>query len=170
MKRWLVLLLSIILALLCACGGEQAQSSGQSAFTWQIELQKCEVRDKLHTDEGIQQYDGSVLNTAHDEVPQAGSVFLILTMTVTKSGTGGSPFEWSNLTVRDASGNAYTRMENDSFLSEHIYNRLPGTRLQIGENRGSICLELPEKAVKGKLTLCYDAGDEGVNTLNIKTT
>ena len=103
----------------------------------------------------------------HDDAPSEGKVFLILTMTITKQKTGGGQFDWARLTVKDASGNVYHRMENDAFLSNHTYNRMPGTSLQIGENRGSICLELPPEAAKGGLTLCYDAGDEGENTTAI---
>ena len=174
MKRNIAVLMLICLALtLCACGGQGAkpaakvENSDQSAFTWGIELRKSEVKEKLHTDEGVQQYDGGVLNVLHDDAPSEGKVFLILTMTITKQKTGGGQFDWARLTVKDASGNVYHRMENDAFLSNHTYNRMPGTSLQIGENRGSICLELPPEAAKGGLTLCYDAGDEGENTTAI---
>ena len=166
-------LLLCLAMVLTACGGggsKQAavKDSDQSAFTWQIELRAHDVKDKLHTDEGVPQYEGDVLDVAHDNAPSEGNVFLILTMTITKSKTGGGAFDWGKLSVVDADGNRYSRMDNDSFLSVHTYNRLPGTALQIGENKGSICLEIPEKVSKGGLQLEYDAGDEGTNTITIQ--
>ena len=170
MKRWMcvALLLAVIMGLTACGGGKEVKDSDQSRFTWQIELRNSEVKASLHTDEGVQQYDGEVLNVSHDNAPTEGNVYLILTMTITKSRTGGSAFKWDNLTVVDQDGNTYHRMENDSFLSVHTYNRLPGTSLQIGENKGSICLEIPENAGKGNLKLCYDGGEEGVNTISIQ--
>ena len=166
--KHIIPLLFILALVLCGCGKQSSEDSDQSAFTWQIEVRKSEIVDHLHTDEGVPQYEGDVLDVAHDNAPTEGNVYLILTMTITKSRTGGSAFKWDNLTVVDQGGNTYHRMENDSFLSVHTYNRLPGTSLQIGENKGSICLEIPENAGKGNLKLCYDGGEEGVNTISIQ--
>ncbi len=168
--RWLLAVLLCMALTLSACGGgkpEDAQGQEADSFTWQIELRKSEIVDGLHTDEGVQQYEGDVLDVAHDNAPSEGNVFLILTMTVTKTQTGGEPFDWKKLTVMDADGNTYARLENDSFLSVHTYKRLPGTALQIGENKGSICFEIPQNTDRGGLKLCYDAGAEGVQTLSI---
>lgn len=171
MKKILAIILMLALAItLAACGKEEQKiiASDQSKFTWQIELRGSEVKDKLHTDAGVAQYDGGVMDVDYDEIPADGSRFLILTLTVTKSKAGGGAFDWKKLCVQDASGNSYSRMENDAFLSNHTYNRMPGTALQIGENKGSICIEIPTDAVGGPLVLVYDAGDEGKNILPIQ--
>ena len=171
MKRMLsaALLLAIVLGCAACSGGsaKEAAASDQSAFTWQIELRQAELRESLHTDAGVTQYDGDVLDVAYDDAPAEGEVYLILTLTVTKAVAGGGAFEWGRLCVRDADGNSYGRMENDAFLASHTYKRMPGTALQIGENKGSICFELPADAAKGALTLVYDAGDEGENALPV---
>ena len=171
MKKILsVLLLIALMFSLCACSSKKeetaapAAASDQSAFTWQIEVRQCEVKDKLHTDAGVQQYEGDVLDVAYDNAPAEGSSFVVLTLTVAKAAAGGGSFDWKKLSIQDAGGNAYSRMENDSFLSNHTYKRMAGTALQIGENKGSICFEIPAAAAKGALTLCYDAGDQGINT------
>ena len=170
MKRWMcvALLLAVIMGLTACGGGKEVKDSDQSRFTWQIELRNSEVKASLHTDEGVQQYDGEVLNVAHDNAPSEGNVFLILTLTINKSAVGGGGFDWTKLSVRDEKGNAYPRMTDDSFLSSHTYHRLQGTKLQIGESKGSICFEIPEGVSKGHLRLEYDAGDEGVNTIAIQ--
>lgn len=172
MRKLAIFALILALALSVAgCSGEKeegAKSADQSAFTWQIEIRSVEVRESLHTDAGVQQYDGSVLDVAYDDAPGDGNAYLILTLTVTKSATGGGGFKWEQLSVLDAEGNAYARMENDAFLTSHTYKRMPGTALQIGENKGSICFELPAEAAKGALTLQYDAGEEGINALTIQ--
>ena len=167
MKKLLsIALLICMIFTLSACGkkAETTAASDQSKFTWQIAVSKTEVKDKLHTDAGIAQYDGGITDVAYDNAPAEGNNYVILTMTVTKAAAGGGSFDWKKLSLKDEDGNSYARMENDSFLSTHTYKRMAGTALQIGENKGSICFEIPEKAAKGKLTLCYDAGDQGINT------
>ena len=167
MKKAIAILLLILLSLgLCSCGkkAETVTASDQSRFTWQLQLSSAEIKDKLHTDEGIAQYDGGISDIAHDNAPAEGNSFVILTLTVTKAQAGGGGFDWKKLSLKDADGNSYSRMENDSFLTNHSYKRMPGTALQIGENKGSICFEIPAKAAQGALTLCYDAGDQGINT------
>ena len=175
MKKILSLILLIaLMCSLCACSSKKEEAapaadtaavaaSDQSAFTWQIEVRKCEVKDKLHTDAGVQQYEGDILDVAYDNAPAEGNNFVVLTLTVTKAAAGGGSFDWKKLSIQDAAGNSYARMENDSFLSNHTYQRMAGTALQIGENKGSICFEIPEKAAEGSLALCYDAGEEGIN-------
>lgn len=166
MKKLLSIILLVCLACtLSACGKKaETAASDQSKFTWQIQVSKTEVKDKLHTDAGVPQYDGGITDVAYDNAPAEGNAYVILTMTVTKAAAGGGSFDWKKLSLKDADGNVYARMENDSFLSTHTYNRMPGTALQIGENKGSICFEIPAKAAQGSLTLCYDAGDQGINT------
>lgn len=171
LKQILSAVLLLAIALGCAACSKDAAKEGaasdQSKFTWQIDLRQAEVRESLHTDAGVTQYDGDVLDVAYDDAPEEGKVYLILTLTVTKAVAGGGAFEWSRLSVCDADGNSYGRMENDAFLASHTYKRMPGTPLQIGENKGSICFELPADATKGTLTLVYDAEDEGENALPI---
>lgn len=167
MKKFIAILLLAVLALsLCACGkkAETLSASDQSKFTWQISVSKAEVKDKLHTDAGVPQYDGGITDVSYDNAPADGNSFVVLTLVINKAAAGGGSFDWKKLTLKDADGNSYPRMENDSFLSSHTYKRMPGTALQIGENKGSICFEIPAKAASGQLALCYDAGDEGVNT------
>lgn len=167
MKKILSIALLICLVLsLSACGkkAESVTASDQSKFTWQIQVNKAEVKDKLHTDAGVPQYDGGITDVAYDNAPAEGNAYVILTMVVTKGQAGGGSFDWKKLSLKDADGNSYARMENDSFLSSHTYKRMAGTALQIGENKGSICFEIPAKAAQGSLVLCYDAGDEGINT------
>lgn len=167
MKKILsIALLIMMIFTLTACGKkeEAAVASDQSKFTWQIQVSKVEVKDKLHTDAGVPQYDGGITDVAYDNAPAEGNAYVVLTMVVSKAAAGGGSFDWKKLSLKDADGNSYARMENDSFLSSHTYKRMAGTALQIGENKGSICFEIPAKAAQGALTLCYDAGDQGINT------
>ena len=107
MKRIITaLLLAALLLGLCACGrGQTRTASDQSAFTWQIQLLGYEVKTALHTDAGVPQYDGAVLDVAYDNAPSEGCTFLILTLDIQKSRAGGGGFDWQKLTVRDENGN-----------------------------------------------------------------
>lgn len=136
-------------------------------FPWTVELRNAQIKNALHTAAGLEQYDGTIVDVDYDDAPSEGRVFLILTLTITKSGTGGSSFDWKKLSLRDGTGNSYNRMENDTFLQTHQYNRLASTPLQIGEHKGSICFEIPADQADGTFTLQYDAGDVGTLELSV---
>jgi len=112
MKKILSIALLICLVLtLCACGkkAESVTASDQSKFTWQIQVNKVEVKDKLHTDAGVPQYDGGITDVAYDNAPAEGNAYVILTMVVTKGQAGGGSFDWKKLSLKDADGNSYAR-------------------------------------------------------------
>lgn len=186
MKQILAISLTILIVLVCVgCGSDQntiqeISSAGTSentpesvtetleGFPWTVELRAAQIKDALHTEAGLEQYDGTIVDMDYDNAPSAGHVFLILTLTITKTGTGGSSFDWTKLSLLDEAGNVYNRMENDTFIQNHQYNRLASTPLQIGEHKGSICFEIPADQTEGTFILQYDAGDVGMLTLSVK--
>ena len=185
MKRIMAIILAALLTLACAgCGRNAAQEapsasedendSGSAAgtlegFPWTMELLAAETKDSLHTVTGVRQYDGSTMDVEYDDAPADGDTFLILTLAITKTGTGGGTFDWAKLSIQDPDGNSYLRMENDTFLQNHNYNRMAGTPLQIGVNEGSVCFEIPAEAAGMVLTLWYDAGEMGTIELPVRT-
>lgn len=172
MKRILAIFLSVLLAFVCAGCGQNTSAGGAEGtlegFPWTVELRDAQIRDALHTEAGLKQYDGSIVDVDYDDAPSEGQVFLILTFTITKTGTGGGSFDWKKLSLLDQDGNSYSRMEDDAFLQNHQYNRLASTPLQIGEYKGSICFEIPSDQAKGSFDLQYDAGDVGILALSVK--
>lgn len=174
-KRILAVLLALTIAVLCAgCGAKRQPDGSETAvgeregFPWTIELRAADLREGLHTAAGMPQYDGSTLDVDYDDEPADGCAFLILTFTLTKTEPGGGAFEWERLCVRASDGRSYSRMKDDAFLQNHTYNRIAGTSLMIGENRGSACFEIPVDVAKGELTLVYDAGDAGTIELPVR--
>lgn len=187
MKKSLAFFLALALVFACAgcSGGDQpseaapaeedapAQTEGGSVigtldgFPWTVELRGADIRDSLFTQAGLKQYDGSIMDVDYSDSPSEGHVFLILTLTVSKTAAGGGQFDWDKLTVADGDGNTYSRMENDTFLQNHQYNRMASTPLQIGEHKGSVCFEVPADKAEGTFTLQYDAGDAGMLTLPV---
>lgn len=168
MKRIVAIFLAALLALACVGCGSTASEGTLEGFPWTVELRNAQIKDALHTEAGLEQYDGAIVDVDYDDAPSEGQVFLILTLTITKTGTGGGSFDWKKLSLLDEAGNTYSRMENDAFLQNHQYNRLASTPLQIGENKGSICFEIPSGQAKGSFVLQYDAGDVGILTLSVK--
>ena len=187
MRKLLTFFLALALVSACAgCGGGDksqevapvgtdapAQTGSESAvaslegFPWTVELRGAEIKDSLYTQAGLKQYDGSIMDVDYSDSPSDGNVFLILTLTISKTATGGGQFQWDKLTVADGDGNTYSRMENDAFLQNHQYNRMASTPLQIGEHKGSVCFEVPADRAEGTFTLQYDAGDAGMLTLPV---
>lgn len=118
------------------------------------------MKDSLHTEAGVTQYDGSVASVPYDNLPSAGKIYLIIELTITKEKPGGKAFTWSDLWVVDAQGNRYHRMEDDTFLTSHTYNRMVGTDMRLGANQGVICFEIPKESAGELLTLVYTS-EEG---------
>lgn len=189
MKRILAISLAVLLAFICAgCGTDipnatqkpedEVPSAGVAdepgsavgtleGFPWTVELRNAQIKDTLHTEAGLEQYDGTIVDVDYDDAPSEGHVFLILTLTITKSGTGGSSFDWTKLSLLDGNGSSYSRMGNDTFLQNHQYNRLANTPLQIGEHKGSICFEIPADQADEIFVLQYNAGDIGTLELSV---
>lgn len=137
----------------------QASASAAPAYDWELSVVKTEIKEKLHTDAGVTRYDGTTAATAYDDAPQAGDVFLLVELTADKTKPGGEAFIWNKLSVQDANGNSYARMENDSFISSHNYKRLPGTDLKLGNNTGWVAFEIPAKSADEKLVLVYSPSE-----------
>lgn len=188
MKQILAIFLTALLLFSCTgCGSNSPNTAQESesgsadengsetvegvleGFPWTMELIAAEIKDALHTDDSVQQYDGSFDDVAYDDAPAEGHTFLILTLTIAKTGTGSSSFDWTKLSLLDEAENIYNRMENDTFLQNHRYNRLASTPLQIGEHKGSVCFEIPIAIADEPLTLQYDADDIGTIEIAVYT-
>ena len=143
----------------CQAAGTTGSLTPTLALTWQIEVSKSEIKDNLNTVESVTQYDGSKIDVVHMQSPAAGNVYLIMNVTIRKTNNQSSaPFDWQWLEVKDASGNSYHRLENDTFLVQHQYEpRITGLVLRFGENTGWMGFEIPASVSTGKLTLVYSA-------------
>jgi hypothetical protein len=129
-----------------------------SALIWQVQVSKFEIKDGLKAVESVTQYNGSKIDVEHSQSPEAGDVYLIMEVTIRKTGNQSTPFDWQWLVVRDASGNAYHRLANDTFLEQYQYTpRITGLQLRLGEYAGWMCYEIPASAATGKITLAYTA-------------
>jgi hypothetical protein len=149
---FILLILSLLLF-----GCSPARPASNPNLTWQVDLQKYEVKDKLETIVTVPQYVGSV-DEVRQQYPAEGNVFLIMKVIISKQGGDSIPFDWSKLTVQDGTGKSYQRDGNDSFLEQFKYTpRLTGLELKFGQNEGWLCYEIPAQAASGRLTLTYTA-------------
>jgi hypothetical protein len=140
-------------------GCQTSTATSSPAGPWQIEVSQFEIKDSLDSVESVTQYDGSTIDVVHSQKPDAGDVYLIIEVTVRKTDiTSTSPFDWQWLVVMDVSGNSYSRLENDTFLTQYQYSpRITGLELRFGENSGWMAYEVPATSGKGKLNLVYTA-------------
>lgn len=145
---------SFLLLVLSNCS--PTQTTPTPDVIWKIDVAKYEVKDSLSSVESVTQYNGNVTKENHQQSPDNGDVYLIMDVTVSKTGDQSAPFDWKYLAIEDASGNTYPRLDNDTFLEQYQYTpRITGLELRLGESSGWMCYEIPASAAKGKLTLTY---------------
>lgn len=151
------LILPVSMILFACSPATSATPTANPNLTWQVNVLKYDVKDKLESVETVKQYIGST-QELHQKYPSAGNDFLILDLSVSKQGTAPTPFDWSQLTVQDSAGNTYHRSSNDTFLEQYKYTpRLTGLEIKFGVNEGWLCYEIPVQAANGKLTLTYNS-------------
>ena len=141
--------------------GENVENS-----IWTVNVEEFETKPSLHTVESVPQYLGANLDVPHDNTPSEGMQYLLVNLTVSKQASGNSSFAWKNLSL-SINGETYNRMDNDSFLSDHGYSRMPGTDLKLGTKSGWICFEIPNNISPKGGELIYSS--DGVNiVVNLK--
>ena len=152
------------LLLLCAGCAAQAKTPAEAAaptadssLIWQISVEASEITDSISSTQAVVAYGGDVSQVSHSDHPSEGNVYLLVLLNIDKAQAGKDKFLWSDLSVVDADGNAYTRMANDTFLETHGLPRVKATDLSIGNNHGYICFEVPATVDASKLTLVYSA-------------
>ena len=156
-------LLSALLLLTAGCAAQAkvptdaAESAADSSLIWQISVEASEITDSISSTQAVVAYGGDVSQVSHSDAPSEGNVYLLVLLSIDKAQAGKDKFLWSDLSVVDADGNAYTRMANDTFLETHGLPRVKATDLSIGNNHGYICFEVPATLDASKLTLVYDA-------------
>lgn len=139
-----------------------------TAFLWGVEVLHWEVASDLSATEAAVQYNGDVVQIAHEEKPSAGNTFLLVELRIQKQKIGPGVFKWANVYVEDAEGNRYARHENDTFLQVYQFKRLKATDLTLGTNEGFACFEIPEFAADTPLALVYEA-PEGLLRVALET-
>jgi len=149
------LLLLIPLLFLCACTA--AQSKTAQSDMWCVELHGCELADSLTATSAAVQYNGGILETQNEILPESGNTFLLLHLTVEKTGEGKASFSWEDAYVADSSGGRYHRHPNDTFLANLNIPRLKGTDIVLGKETGFVCYEIPKGA--GGLRFVADGGN-----------
>jgi len=88
------------------------------------------------------QYGGGILETTSEVIPESGFVFLLLELTIEKTGTGRASFSWSDAHILDKEGNIYYRHPNDTFLANLNIPRIRGTDIVFGTEYGYVCFEI----------------------------
>jgi len=153
-----ILLLSFLLFLyLSGCQAPTTTPPPASSQPWQVQVTKFEIKKSLNSVESVNQYNGSKINVTHSQTPDAGTVYLIINATISKTDNNSTaPFDWQLLVVQDGSGNAYHRLANDTFLEQYQYTpRITGLELRFGQNSGWLAYEIPASASAGKISLAY---------------
>ncbi len=112
---------------------------------WMVTVLRSDLLDTLHTDTNVLQYDGSTKTVTYDNAPAKGMRYALFHLEVTKELPIKSTFDWADLTLVLADGSAYSRAK-DTFLTDHGYERISGTKLSLGAASGYACFEIPGTA------------------------
>ena len=159
-KRVFIYLTLPLLVLLGACsngasddavgsgspGRSEAVADVTQSEMWTVELSRAEMTDTLTATLAAIQYGGDILETVSEIVPGAGNSFLLLELTIEKTGVGRASFSWGEAHITDKDGNIYYRHPNDTFLTNLGIPRLKGTDIVLGKESGYICFEIPKDA------------------------
>lgn len=152
-----LLLLTVGCAAQAKAPAEAASTPADSSLLWQISVEESEITDSISSTQAVVAYGGDVSQVSHSDAPTEGNVYLLVLLNIDKAQAGKDKFLWSDLSVVDADGNAYSRMANDTFLETHGLPRVKATDLSIGNNHGYVCFEIPATLDASKLKLVYSA-------------
>jgi hypothetical protein len=125
---------------------------------WNLALLSHETADDLRATQAAVLYDGEKVDVSFTRKPGTGNTFLLLEIRVEKTRAGAPAFRWADVRVEDAAGNAWSRLDNDTFLTNFNFPRVPSTDLTFGTNEGFVCFEIPESAAAGPLALVHETG------------
>ena len=161
-------LLSALFSLSLGCAAQAkaptaAATEADSSLIWQISVVESEITANISSTKAFVEYGGDVNQVSYSDQPSEGNVYLLVLANIDKNQPGKEKFVWSELSVLDADGNAYARMDNDTFLETHGLPRIKSTDLSIGNNHGYVCFEVPASSDFSKLTLVYAAEGSAQN-------
>jgi len=145
------------------CAGQAAEPAVQatpeadSPLVWRITIETSELTTNLSSTKAVVEYGGDVNQVSYSDQPEEGYAYLLILLNIDKTRPGKEKFLWSELAVTDADGNAYSRLEDDTFLELHGLPRIKATDLSIGNNQGYVCFQLPLSIDGSSLTLIYSA-------------
>ena len=142
------------LLFIAGCGSDVKNEQ----LSWTLNVQECQVKDKLEAVDDVRQYDGSIAKVPHNNAPAAGNVFLLVKLEAKKNIAGNHPLKWQDVTLQDGKGNSYNRVQ-DVFLTDYKYDRLSATDLKLDSN-GWVCFEIPAESAKDEMKLVYADGDK----------
>ena len=149
-----ILLTMFLLMVIAGCGSDVKNEQ----LSWTLNVQECQVKDKLEAVDDVRQYDGSIVKVPHNNAPAAGNVFLLVKLEAKKNIAGNHPLKWQDVTLQDSKGNSYNRVQ-DVFLTDYKYDRLSATDLKLDSN-GWVCFEIPAESAKDEMKLVYADGDK----------
>ena len=165
-KQTTILFIAFMSTLLLLCTGCAAHAAASaeavapavdSSLIWQITVEESELTGSISSTQAVVAYGGDVSQVSYSDQPADGNIYLLVLMRIDKNQPGKDKFLWSELSIVDADGNTYARLENDTFLELHGLPRIKATDLSIGNNQGYVCFEVPATVDSSKLTLTYAA-------------
>lgn len=166
-KYWIasLALVAAVLTLATGCAPQAAQPAAKpteaaaASQVWRVTVNESMITDSMTSTKAFVEYDGNQNQVRFDDEPRDGYQYLLLLLDIEKTRPGKEKFVWGGLSVVDATGAAYARLENDTFLELHGLARIKATDLSIGNNHGYVCFEIPKAADASRLTLVYSAQD-----------
>jgi hypothetical protein len=154
MRLITISLMVLFTTTLSACSS--VDKSAHQFGDWEITIIEAELSDDLSTTKSAVQYGGDSVSYDLNIKPTEGYHFLIIEMIIEKIEMGVSSFEWNKLYILDESGIRYQRLQNDMFLKNFNFPRIPSTNINFGSVEGFIAIEIPNSVLEQKLYLVYD--------------
>lgn len=130
---------------------EQKSTSG-----WDISIEQFTLNESLNNASTSLGYTGNTNTVEYKETPKPGYLFCLVKMKVAKL-SSDQDFSWDKLILKDNNGTEYKR-DDDIYLSDLGFNRMPGTDLNFGTNNGWIAFQINKPGTE--LTLEYPFTNE----------
>lgn len=155
-KALVALMLCALLMAVChaEAPAEDAPVYDATVSGWHIAVEDAMVRQSMQNVTVELGYTDVSTDEFVQTAPE-GKLFCLVKLYIEKAGSK-EKIEWEKLTLTDAEGNVYSRIE-DNFIEEMGMKRMPGTPLNFGASEGWIAFEIDEAAEGLVLSYLFEA-------------
>lgn len=142
--------------LLCVLGLSQ-MALALDVDGWRVQQTgDFDIRKELTMRQEVKTYTGDISIYVSEKKPASNIVYVLVPVEVTKQDqTKSVLFDPSQLNLV-IDNQSFTRLSDDSFLSDYNITPLPRLRMKQGAHKGTLIYEVPDTLQKERMSLTYN--------------